>query len=268
VLEEVEQTPEITLLARCIPILEAGVVSGGVLLVRDISELRRRDRLLVSKDATIREIHHRVKNNLQTISSLLRLQGRRLSSPEAKAAINESVRRIRTIALVHETLSREAGDDIAFVEILHPLARMAEESLQSPDRPVRFRVEGDGGKLPAAIATPLAVVLTELFQNAVDHAFPTGGRPGAVVVLLANDGTTLSLSVIDDGKGLPDGFSLDTATGLGLSIVRTLVTTELGGTIELRAATDADMEAAGLEPPGPGRGTVVALRIPVAVEGR
>ena len=268
VLEEVEQTPEITLLTRCIPILEAGVVSGGVLLVRDISELRRRDRLLVSKDATIREIHHRVKNNLQTISSLLRLQGRRLSSPEAKVAINESVRRIRTIALVHETLSREAGDDIAFVEILHPLARMAEESLQSPDRPVRFRVEGDGGKLPAAIATPLAVVLTELFQNAVDHAFPTGGRPGAVVVLLANDGTTLSLSVVDDGTGLPDGFSLDTATGLGLSIVRTLVTTELGGTIELRAATDADMKAAGLVPAGPGRGTVVALRIPVAIEGR
>jgi two-component system, sensor histidine kinase PdtaS len=268
VLEEVEQTPEITLLTRCIPILEAGAVTGGVLLVRDISEVRRRDRLLVSKDATIREIHHRVKNNLQTISSLLRLQGRRLSSPEAKVAINESVRRIRTIALVHETLSREAGDDIAFVEILHPLARMAEESLQSPDRPVRFRVEGDGGKLPAAIATPLAVVLTELFQNAVDHAFSTGGRPGAVVVLLANDGTTLSLSVVDDGTGLPEGFSLDTATGLGLSIVRTLVTTELGGTIELRPASDADMTAAGLEAPGDGRGTVVALRIPVAADGR
>jgi two-component sensor histidine kinase len=267
VVEEVEQTPEITLITRCIPILDGDAVTGGVLLVRDISELRRRDRLLVSKDATIREIHHRVKNNLQTISSLLRLQGRRLSSPEAKAAISESVRRIRTFALVHETLSREAGDDIAFVEILHPLARMAEDSLQSPDRPAQFRVEGDGGKLPAAIATPLAVVLTELFQNAVDHAFSTGGKPGVVVVLLANDGTTLSVSVVDDGTGLPDGFSLDTATGLGLSIVRTLVTTELGGTIELRPASDDDMRAAGLEPPGGGRGTVVALRIPVAVDG-
>jgi len=256
------------LVTCCILILDGDAVTGGVLLVRDISELRRRDRLFVSKDATIREIHHRVKNNLQTISSLLRLQGRRLSSPEAKAAINESVRRIRTIALVHETLSREAGDDIAFVEILHPLARMAEDSLQSPDRPAQFRVEGDGGKLPAAIATPLAVVLTELFQNAVDHAFSTGGKPGVVVVLLANDGTTLSVSVVDDGTGLPDGFSLDTATGLGLSIVRTLVTTELGGTIELRPASDDDMRAAGLEPPGGGRGTVVALRIPVAVDGR
>ena len=90
-----------------------------------------------SKDATIREIHHRVKNNLQTISSLLRLQARRLTNPEAKAAVAESVRRIRTIALVHESLSREPGDDVTFIEIVRPLLRLAEESLQSPDRPVR-----------------------------------------------------------------------------------------------------------------------------------
>ena len=122
---------------------------------------------------------------------------------------------------------------------------MAEESLQSPDRPAHFRVEGDGGKLPAAIATPLAVVLTELFQNAVDHAFTAGGGTVLVVVLLANDAITLSVSVVDDGTGLPPGFSLDTATGLGLSIVRTLVTTELGGTIDVRPATDDDLTAAG-----------------------
>ena len=87
----------------------AASVTGGLLLLRDVTEVRKRDKLLLSKDATIREIHHRVKNNLQTISSLLRLQGRRLYSAEAKAAVAESVRRIRTIALVHETLSREAG---------------------------------------------------------------------------------------------------------------------------------------------------------------
>ena len=107
--EEIERGPQVTVLMRCIPLLEHGKVTGAVVLLRDISELRRRDRLLVSKDATIREIHHRVKNNLQTISSLLRLQGRRSSSPEAKAAIEESVRRIRSIALVHEILSHEAG---------------------------------------------------------------------------------------------------------------------------------------------------------------
>ncbi len=106
VIEEFEQTPNVTLLSRCMPILAGGEVTGGVLLLRDVTEVRKRDKLLLSKDATIREIHHRVKNNLQTISSLLRLQGRRLESHEAKAAVSESVRRIRTIALVHETLSR------------------------------------------------------------------------------------------------------------------------------------------------------------------
>jgi two-component sensor histidine kinase len=288
VTEEVEPTPDVVILVRSIPLLaghapaagagagasvdrgeatgRAPVVTGGVLLLRDVSEVRRKDRLLLSKDATIREIHHRVKNNLQTISSLLRLQGRRLTSPEAKAAIDESVRRIRTIALVHETLSREAGDDIAFVEILRPLARMAEEGLQSPDRPVRFRVQGDGGKLPAVVATPLAVVLTELLQNAVDHAFRPGrADPGTVVVDLSNDAETLSISVIDDGVGVPEGFSLERATGLGLSIVRTLVTTELAGSIVMRPATAADLAEASLVA-GPGcTGTVVALRVPLAV---
>jgi two-component sensor histidine kinase len=265
-LEEFEQTPEITLVTRCIPLLDGGRVTGGVLLVRDVSELRRRDRMLLSKDATIREIHHRVKNNLQTISSLLRLQGRRLSSPEAKAAVNESVRRIRTIALVHETLSREAGDEVAFVEIVRPLARLAEESLQSPDRPVRFRVVGDGGRLPAIVATPLSVVLTELLQNAVDHAFAgERDRPGNVVIALANDGTNLSVRVVDDGDGLPAGFSLDGATGLGLSIVRTLVTTELAGSIAMEPARPDDLSSAGISDPA-GPGTVVSLKIPLDVE--
>ena len=266
-LEEFEQTPEITLVTRCIPLLAVdGSVTGGVLLVRDVSELRRRDRMLLSKDATIREIHHRVKNNLQTISSLLRLQGRRLSSPEAKAAVNESVRRIRTIALVHETLSREAGDEVAFVEIVRPLARLAEESLQSPDRPVRFRVVGDGGRLPAIVATPLSVVLTELLQNAVDHAFAKDRtRPGNVVISLANDGTNLTVRVVDDGAGLPDGFTLEGATGLGLSIVRTLVTTELAGSIAMEQARPDDLAATGITDPA-GPGTVVSLKIPLDVE--
>ena len=173
VIEEFEQTPRRHAAdAGACRSSPAATVTGGVLLLRDVTEVRKRDRLLLSKDATIREIHHRVKNNLQTISSLLRLQGRRLTSPEAKAAVAESVRRIRTIALVHETLSREPGDDVAFLEIVRPLLRLAEEGLQSADRPVRFTVQGDGGRLPSTIATPLSVVLTELLQNAVDHGFP------------------------------------------------------------------------------------------------
>ncbi len=272
VTEEVERGSEVTVLVRCIPVLDRRAVTGAVVLFRDVSELRRRDRLLLSKDATIREIHHRVKNNLQTISSLLRLQGRRLDSREAKAAIEESVRRIRSIALVHDTLSREAGEDVPFLEIVRPLVRMVEEGLSSPDRQVSLSVSGDAGALPAIIATPMAVVLTELLQNAVDHAFPflTGEEPTQSVAViaareaeqaastaepnwvrleLANDGHELVVRVVDNGVGVPEGFTVADASGLGLSIVRALVVSDLGGTIDL------------FEPPDGARGTVVELRV-------
>ncbi|MGZ4765602.1 MAG: sensor histidine kinase [Ilumatobacteraceae bacterium] len=263
VIEEFEQTPNVTLLSRCMPILAGGEVTGGVLLLRDVTEVRKRDKLLLSKDATIREIHHRVKNNLQTISSLLRLQGRRLESAEAKAAVAESVRRIRTIALVHETLSREPGDDVAFLEIVRPLLRLAEEGLQSPDRPVRFTVQGNGGRLPSTVATPLSVVLTELLQNAVDHGFPEGSTGGDVVVQLNPTEDHLNIRVINDGRGLDSRFELNKATGLGLSIVRTLVTTELAGSISMRPGMPEDFVAAGLGDQPKGAGTVVDLSVPI-----
>jgi two-component sensor histidine kinase len=176
-------------------------------------------------------------------------------------AIEESVRRIRSIALVHETLSREAGDDVAFIEIVRPLVRMVEDGMSSPDRPVRFHVEGDAGVLPAEVATPAAVVLNELLQNAIDHAFPDTvdlqAEPGSVTVSLSNDGRQLRATVVDDGVGIPEDFSLDASMGLGLSIVRTLVTSELTGTISLHRGDGPE-----------GRpGTVVQLDIPVRRPG-
>jgi two-component sensor histidine kinase len=191
------------------------------------------------------------------------LQARRLTNPEAKVAVQESVRRIRTIALVHESLSREPGEDIAFIEIVRPLLRLAEEGLQSPDRPVRFTVTGDGGRIPAHTATPLSVVLTELLQNAVDHGFPEGGAGGQVSVALTQNQHRLDVRVIDNGRGVAPGFDLDASTGLGLSIVRTLVTTELNGTIDMRPARIQDLDDVQL---GDGsnhqHGTVVELSVP------
>jgi two-component sensor histidine kinase len=250
---EIERGPEITIVIRCIPLIEQRQVAGAVVLLRDISEVRRRDRLLLSKDATIREIHHRVKNNLQTISSLLRLQGRRLESPEAKEAIEESVRRVRSISLVHEILSREAGSDAPFIDIVKPLSRMVEEALYTADRPVRCLVKGEAGTVPAVVATPLAVVLNELLQNAYDHAYPDPVDGGEVRVELQRSPTDLLVRVVDDGVGLPDGFSMDGTTGLGLSIVRTLVQSELGGEIQVaRGEGDGDR-----------KGTVVTISVPL-----
>ena len=265
VVEEFEQAAEVVLLCKCMPILSADEIAGGVLLLRDVTDLRQRDRLLMSKDATIREIHHRVKNNLQTISSLLRLQARRLSNPEAIAAVGESVRRIRTIALVHESLSREPGDDVTFIEIVRPLLRLAEESLQSPDRPVEFSLVGEGGRIPARVATPLSVVLTELLQNAVDHGFPEGSGGGRVVVALEQRrrgvGHRRRRRRPRARADVPHRVG-DRA--LGLSIVRTLVTTELNGTIAMRPAKPVDLEGVGLESHGGDRqGTVVQLVVPL-----
>jgi two-component sensor histidine kinase len=260
--EEVERD-DVCIVLRCIPLLDRGRVDGAVVLLRDISELRSRDRMLVSKDATIKEIHHRVKNNLQTISSLLRLQGRRLTEPSAKVAIEESVRRIRSIALVHETLSREAGDDVHFGEVVGPLVRMVEEGLTSPDRPVRFTVTGDAGKLPSPAATSLAVVLTELLQNVVDHAYPPGtlapGESALVGIELRQGAGQLHIAVVDDGVGIPEGFDPSSTSSLGLSIVGGLVA-ELDGTISFRPA-DARDRAVPADPSRPG--TRVELSVPV-----
>jgi two-component system, sensor histidine kinase PdtaS len=234
--EEVERRPDFALLVQTIPLLVSGKTTGAVVLVRDVTDLRRRDRLLVSKDATIREVHHRVKNNLQTISSLLRLQARRLGPGGGRTALEEAERRIRSIALVHEILSRDPGDQVAFGEILRELVHMASEAAASFDRPVRIRTEGTVGEVPAEVATPLAVVVAELLQNAVEHAF-AGPGPWAnpedreVGVAFDNDGEELRIRVWDNGVGLPEGFDVSRTVSLGLSLVRDLVITQLQGQI-------------------------------------
>ena len=234
VTEEIE-APDVIVAVRCFPLLIKHQVTGAVLLVRDVSELRRRDRLLLTMDATIREVHHRVKNNLQTISSLLRLQARREPPGSGRTALEEAERRIRSIALIHEILSRDAVDSVDLNDIVVQLVRVAEEGVFSSDVAVRFRVKGEGGVLPADIATPLGVVLTELLTNAAEHAFPAGwSQPeGAyVLVSLTNTGGELRVRVHDNGIGWPPGFDIASTASLGLSIARNLVIGQLNGTLE------------------------------------
>ena len=254
VIEELERGDNVTILSRILPLIEDGEVTGALVLMRDVSDLRRRDRMLVSMDATIREIHHRVKNNLQTVSSLLRIQGRRLENPEAKAAIDESVRRIQSIAIIHEMLATSGGDDVAFTDVVQPIMTMAESTLVAPERPITFRLVGTGPTLSARRASSLAVVVTELLQNAVEHGYPAGTGGGSVTVELVTAPTELRVRVHDDGVGISDGFDIATSSGLGLTIISTLVSGELGGELRIRPAT------------APQRGTVAEVRVQIGDE--
>src|SRR2546421_1847242 len=204
---------------RSIPLIVGGSRTGALVLVRDVTELRHRERELMTKDATIREIHHRVKNNLQTVAALLRLQARR--APAARVALEESVRRVASIALVHETLSMSSDEAVEFDGIVDRVSFAAAEVAAS-DVKVTIRREGKFGVLPAEITTPLVMVLNELLVNAVEHGLDEGaggGGPGSV----ARRRKELHVSVADTGKGLPDDFRLADSERLGLPIVRTLV---------------------------------------------
>ncbi|HEX6148643.1 sensor histidine kinase [Nocardioides sp.] len=241
-------TDEVALIVRAIPLRPEGEQIGALVLVRDVTELRRRDRELVTKDATIREIHHRVKNNLQTVAALLRLQARRIDAAEAKSALEEAVRRVGSIAIVHETLSSTADEQVGFDEIADRLGRMVTEVSATGDQ-VRVVRSGSFGVLPSDAATALAMVLTEVLQNAVEHGYAAEQR-GRIEVDVTRLVGRLEVSVQDDGRGLPRGFDLDASTNLGLSIVRTLVESELGGRLTVDAAPS-------------GRGTRVVVDVPL-----
>jgi two-component system, sensor histidine kinase PdtaS len=249
---------------RAIPLIVGGTRTGALILVRDVTELRRRERELMTKDATIREIHHRVKNNLQTVAALLRLQARRLRAPEARAALDEAVRRVGSIAVVHETLSHAPDEVVDFDDVADRVAMMAGE-VSAPEVRVIPKITGSFGLLSAAVATPLAMVLTELLQNALQHGFPPAAKDspakdctakdgGLLEVIAVRESERLRVTVADNGVGLPDGFDLDSTTSLGLQIVRTLVVSELGGRLRIT--------------PRLGSGTEAVVDLPVGYESR
>jgi two-component sensor histidine kinase len=225
-IENVGGTIDFTVL----PLLQSGDRIGAIVMLNNVTELRRRERELVTKDATIREIHHRVKNNLQTVSALLRLQARRIEDPGASAAPNEAVRRIASIALVHETLSSSRDSSVAFDEVLDSLVSHA---LELSPRMNELKIERSGnlGSLEPRIATPLALVITELIHNALEHGLAEEGLTLGIHV--SSNGSELSVTISDDGVGFPEGFDISTSPNLGLQIVRTLTENELRGNLEL-----------------------------------
>jgi two-component system, sensor histidine kinase PdtaS len=235
------------MLVRALPLRPRGTSAGALVLVRDVTDLRRRDLALLSKDATIREIHHRVKNNLQTVAALLRLQARRTAIPEAQRVLAESVRRVNSIALVHESLSGSVNELVDLDELVDTVLPAIGDGATAESR-AKVRREGSFGTLPAALATPLVLVLTELVHNAMAHAFAPG-TTGEVCVIAERSAGGLDVVVADDGTGMPEGFDPEHSEGLGLQIVRTLLGSELDSSLLVR--------------PRPGGGTEAVISLPL-----
>ncbi len=233
-----------TVTLRSIPVVREGKRVGGIVLTRDVTELRQQAQELITKDATIREIHHRVKNNLQTVASLLRVQARRARSEEAKEVLGQAMRRVAAIAVVHDTLSTGLSQIVDFDQVFERVVGLAAEVASLHGTTVHPHKEGEFGELPSEYATPLALALTEIVTNAVEHGL--AGREGSVFVRADRTEERLSVEVVDTGTGLPGGTVGD---GLGTQIVRTLVEGELGGSI--------------VWAPDAGGGTKVSIEVPL-----
>lgn len=229
-----------------LPLEVAETSIGMLVLCRDTTDLRRRDRMLVTKDATIREIHHRIKNNLQTVAALLRMQSRRMKSDEGKEALRDAMRRVSSIAVVHDTLSHTLEEDVEFDQVCDRILRMVGD-LAATSGVVTAKRVGSFGVVPSDAATSLAMIITELCQNAIEHGLRSSS--GALEIRPRADGDQLVIDVVDNGVGLPKNFDILQQESLGLAIIMTLIK-DLGGTIELGPRDD-------------GAGTCARLRMPL-----
>ncbi|MGC4377576.1 sensor histidine kinase [Fictibacillus sp. Mic-4] len=217
--------------------------------LRDISDLREKERQLVVKSAVIKEIHHRVKNNLQTVASLLRLQMRRGVPEETKALYKESLNRILSIATVHEYLSYSGIEEVDIKQILEKIAKMLIYNTELEENPIKMVMALDSITLKSNQAVSLALIFTEILQNSVKHGYKNGNG-GQIDISLKKENEVITLSVKDDGVGFnPD----DKKEQLGLEIVRNLTQFDLSGTFDIY--------------PNSGRGTTAKVQFCLEEEG-
>ncbi len=250
---------------RFIPLPKADDTERIIVVIEDVTQLKLKDEELRVKAAVIREIHHRVKNNLQTIASLLRLEQRRAALEETKEVLRDSINRISSIALVHEYLSGQGTELVDINELGNGVYRTVMSSMKTPDLELEMNFSAANLRLPSQQAASLALVLNELLQNALEHGFEnrkkgtlttvirrlddnertTEKKPGETTGPVSytdnskkESGERLLLLVKDDGIGLPPGFELKKAKSLGLKIVQTVVQSDLKGTFSLEPRTD------------------------------
>jgi two-component sensor histidine kinase len=179
---------------------------------------------LVTNTAVVREMHHRIKNNLQNVAMLLRLQMGRGREVTAREVLHDAINRIQSIAAVHDILAQKGFRQIDVKELLTRVAHGVVQNMATPELNLQLRVEGVSFSLPTQPVTSLALVINELVQNAMEHAF-VGRDQGCITVRFSQDPTHWIVTVLDDGVGLAGG----SAQSLGLQIVETLVVEDLQG---------------------------------------
>jgi len=193
---------------------------------------------LMVKSAIIQEMHHRVKNNLQQVASLLRLQMHYAGERSVEQVLSESLNRILAIASVHELLAREDLDIISVKKVAEQIIQATAQGILAPGKHIAMKIEGPDILLPSAQATSVALILNELVQNALEHGFGEGMDDGEIRITLAEEPKVITLEVANDGTPLPEGFDIRQTDSLGLQIVESLVRGDLQGRFLLASAGD------------------------------
>lgn len=224
----------IMLSQRSIPIVSGGKVVRVIVLVTDITEIKKKEKELLIKSAVIQEIHHRVKNNLQTIASLLRMQARRADSEQVQAALNESINRILSISVVHEFLSQQDAESIDIAEVAKNILELLAQNMLAPDFRLQTVFDGETAILPSEQASNLAIVINELVQNSIEHGFK-GRMEGTIGINISLTDDSCYLEIYDNGNGLPSEAETKKRKrkSLGTQIIRTLIEDDMGGEFAL-----------------------------------
>lgn len=224
---------------------------GAFILVKDLTETRQKAQELKVKAVMIKEVHHRVKNNLQMLVSIMRMQARRAFTEEARHLLYESINRILSMAVIHESLSEGEDQVLNLRDVVQRIVAQVQMSTVGPVSDIRLQVvHADDVMLPTSKATACALVVNELLLNSVEHGFSqvSGGQ---VWIYLYDRGDSVEIQVLDNGRGLSEGFSMESNTSLGLDIIRTLVQDDLKGTFELIPGQETGTQAVVSFPKGP-----------------
>lgn len=229
---------------NALPNSKSETVDAVLVMVHNATEAVQKQRELNVKSAIIQEVHHRVKNNLQNIAAILRMQARRSKSEEAKQHLVDAVNRVLSMSVIHEFLSQDEHRAINLRDVCQRIANQVVQVANSPEKEALFQVHGPNIRIPASQATPAALVVNELLLNAVEHGLADRSR-GRIDMRLNDLGNAVELIVEDDGNGLPPNFKPEQSTSLGLQIVHTLVTDDLKGALQMESIYPA---ANSLEP--------------------